>query len=188
MEVPLSLAWCAWCGVGAHGTGGVRAGCTFADFDGYRTLLAGFDARVSLVQCTFAGNTLFPEDFGAAVIEAEAFFGSSQVTLEGCTISNNTPSTLPTLLADNREADVRNEAVFYSDSSSPSVCMYEGDDTSSTPPCVDSSPLALDEAGADFLTPTDAWFVEVQQVRPSCASLRKALVVAHPAPPAFTPL
>ena len=104
----------------------MRAGCTFADFDGYRTLLAGFDARVSLVQCTFAGNTLFPEDFGAAVIEAETFFGSPQVTLEGCTISKNTPSTLPTLLADNREGDVGDEALFYSDSPSPSVCTYEG--------------------------------------------------------------
>ena len=164
----------------------MRAGCTFADFDGYRTLRARNDTRVSLVQCTFAGNTLFPEDFGdAAVIEAEA--GAPQVRLEGCTFSNNTPSTLPTFLADNRETD--KEAVFYSDSASPSVCTYEGDDAFSTPPqCVDSSPLALDEAGADFLTPTDAWFVEVQQVRPSCASLRKALVVVHPVPPAFTPL
>ena len=164
MEVP---AWCAWCGVGAHGTGGVRAGCTFADFDGYSTLYASFDARVSLVQCTFAGNTLFPLDAGAAVIQADASSGSPQVRLEGCTFSNNTPSTLPTLLADNRGAVVGNEALFYSDSPSPSVCTYEGDDETSTPPpCVDSSPLALDEAGADFLTPTDAWFVEVQQVRP----------------------
>ena len=126
-----------------------------------------------------------PEDFGAAVIKADAG-APQQVRLEGCTFSNNTPSTLPTLLADHR--GTVNEAVFYSDSPSPSVCTYEGDDASSTPPpCVDSSPLALDAAGADFLTPTDAWFVEVQQVRPSCASLRKALV-AHPAPPAFTPL
>ena len=165
----------------------MRAGCTFADFDGYSTLVAFFDARVSLVQCTFAGNTLFPHDIDAAVIEASALLGSTQVRLEGCTFSNNTPSTLPTFLADNRQTD--KEAVFYSDSASPSVCTYEGDDAFSTPPqCVDSSPLALDEAGADFLTPTDAWFVEVQQVRPCCASLRKALGVAHPAPPAFTPL
>ena len=167
----------------------MRAGCTFADFDGYKTFLAESDARVSLVQCTFDGNTLFPYEWGAAVIVAGALFGSPQVRLEGCTFSNNTPSTLPTLLADNRGAEVGDEALFYSDSPSPSVCTYEGVDESSTPlPCVDSSPLALDEAGADFLTPTDAWFVEVQQVRPSCASLRKALVVAHPAPPAFTPL
>ena len=165
----------------------MRAGCTFADFHGYRTLRARNDTRVSLVQCAFAGNTLFPEDFGdAAVIEAEA--GAPQVRLEGCTFSNNTPSTLPTFLADNNWPDVGG-AVFYSDSPSPSVCTYEGDGSSSTPPpCVDSSPLALDEAGADFLTPADAWFVEVQQVRPCCASLRKALGVAHPAPPAFTPL
>ena len=166
----------------------MRAGCTFADFDGDHTLLADIDTRVSLVQCTFAGNTLFPSDLGAAVIEASGSSGS-QVRLEGCTFSNNTPSTLPTLLADNREADVGNLALFYSDSPSPSVCTYEGDDWESTPPpCVDSSPLALEEAGSDFLATTTAWFVEVQQVRPSCASLRKALVVAHPAPPAFTPL
>ena len=167
----------------------MRAGCTFADLDGYRTFFAWGDARVSLVQCTFAGNTLFPWDYGAAVIQACALLGSPQVRLEGCTFSNNTPSTLPTLLADNRGADVVDEALFYSDSPSHSVCTYEGDDVSSTPPpCVDSSPLALEEAGSVFLAPTDAWFVEVQQVRPSCASLRKALVVAHPAPPAFTPL
>ena len=104
----------------------MRAGCTFADFDGYRTLLAGEDARVSLVQCTFAGNTLFPFDLGAAVIQAYALSGSPQVRLGGCTFSSNTPSTLPTLLADNREAEFGDEAVFYSDSSSPSVCTHEG--------------------------------------------------------------
>ena len=100
----------------------MRAGCTFADFDGYGTFHAAFDARVSLVQCTFADNTLFPSDFGAAVIAAGAFLGSPQVRLEGCTFSNNTPSTLPTLLADHREADVGDEAVFYSDS--PSCLLY----------------------------------------------------------------
>ena len=74
--------------------------------------------------------------------------------------------------ADNRVADVGDEAVFYSDSPSHSVCTYEGDDVSSTPPpCVDSSPLALEEAGSDFLTAMEAWFVEVQQVRPCCAML-----------------
>ena len=55
---------------------------------------------MSLVQWTFAGNTLFPQDNGAAVIEASAFTGSPQVRLEGCTFSNNTPSALLTLLAD----------------------------------------------------------------------------------------
>ena len=35
---------------------------------------------------------------------------------------------------------------FYSNSPSPSVCTYEGDDPLSTPPrCVDSSPLALEK-------------------------------------------
>ena len=150
----------------------MRAGCTFADFDGYNTLLAGVDARASLVQCTFADNTLFPSDPGAAVIEADASSGSPQVRLEGCTFSYNTPSTLPTLLADHREADVGDEAVFYSDSPSPSVCTYKGDnDLSTPPPCVDSSPLALEKAGSDFLTTTNERFVELQQVRPCCAML-----------------
>ena len=141
------------------------------------------------MQCTFAGNTLFPSGNtlfgntifpGAAVIEAS---GSPQVRLEGCTFSNNTPSTLPTLLADNRNFDdygEGKEAVFFSDSSSPSVCTYEGDDDYSTPPpCVDSSPLALEEAGSDFLNTTNEWSLEVQEVRPCCASLRKAFGVAH---------
>ena len=104
----------------------VRSGCTFADFDGDRTFRAGSDARVSLVQCTFVGNTLFPSDLGAAVIEADAFRGSPQVRLEGCIFSSNTPSTLPTLLADNRGADVRDEAVLDSASPSPAVSTYEG--------------------------------------------------------------
>ena len=126
--------------MGRMGTGGVRAGCTFADFDGYHPFVADHDRRASLVQCTFAGNTLFPDDYGAAVIVADASSGYPRVRLEGCTFSNNTPSTLPTLLANNRGADVGDEALFYSDSASPSVCTYEGDDVSSTPPpCVDSS-------------------------------------------------
>ena len=64
--------------LGRMGTGGVCAGCTFADFDGYITFFAFGHPSVSLVQCTFAGNTLFPEDSGAAVIEAQALAGSPQ--------------------------------------------------------------------------------------------------------------
>ena len=62
--------------VSCRANGGVRAGCTFADFDGYRTFYAHENARVSLVQGTFAGNTIFPLDTGAAVIEASAHSGS----------------------------------------------------------------------------------------------------------------
>ena len=142
----------------------MRAGCTFADFDGDHTLLADIDTRVSLVQCTFAGNTLFPSDLGAAVIEASGSSGS-QVRLEWCTFSNNTPYTLPTLLADNRGADVVDEALFYSDSPSPSVCTYEGNLlTNPSPTCVNSSPQALEEAGEGFINITDARFLELQQV------------------------
>ena len=162
--------------LGVHGvasgsaeTGGVRVGCTFADFDGERTFYIDVDARVSLVQCTFAGNTLFADDSDAAVIEAYASENSPQVRLEGCTFSNNTPSTLPTLLADHREAGVDDEAVFYSDSPSPALCTYTGDHASPTPPCVDNIPLSLEEADANFLTTTNAWFMEVQQVRPCLA-------------------
>ena len=75
-------------------------------------------------------------------------------------------------------ADVGDAAVLYSDS--PAVCMYEADeDYYTAPPCVDSSPLALVEAGAGFQTTADAWFVEVQQVRPCRALLRKASAVVH---------
>ena len=75
--------------------GGWCAGCTFADFDGYSIVYTWLDAHVSLVQCTFAGNTLFPHQNGAAVIEAaDAGKSSPQVRLEGCTFSNNVPYTL----------------------------------------------------------------------------------------------
>lgn len=101
------------------------------------------------------------------MIEANAIQGSLKVRLEGCTFNNNTPSTLPTLLADNKEAKEGREAVYYSEFPSPSVCTCEGEDRFATqPPCVDSSPLALGEAGSKFLTTTDTFgFVKLQQVR-----------------------
>ena len=96
--------------------------------------------------------------------EADAFFGSPQVRLQGCTFNNNTLSTLPMLLADNSNADVGDEAAFYSDSPSPFVCTNEGGNASTQPACVNSSPLTLAEVGEGFLNSTDAWFVQVQQV------------------------
>ena len=59
--------------------GGWYAGCTFADFDGNLIISAFRD--LSLVQCTFANNTLFPLDLGAAVIQADASMSVSYTHL-----------------------------------------------------------------------------------------------------------
>lgn len=118
---------------------------------------------MSLVNCTFADNILSSNDEGAAVIEAE--YGLSQVRLDGCSFSNNSLSTLPTLLADNRGSDGAQGAVFYSNSSPPFVCTYAaGGDISTPPPCDTSDPLPLADAGSGFLSEASAWFVQLQQV------------------------
>ena len=123
-----------------------------------------------LVQCTFAGNTLFPSALGSSVIEASLDFASTdpspQVRLQGCTFSNNTPPTLLTLLADNRKPNGLVGAVFYSDNVSPPICSYEGDNAySEVQQCCTSSALPLEQAGDGFLTASSAWFLEVQEVR-----------------------
>lgn len=121
------------------------------------------------MQCIFSGNTLSQNSHGAAIIEASARNGTAQVKLEGCKFSGNTPSTLPTLLADNRGADAAAPA-FFSDSPSPSVCEYIGDDWDSMPPTCDTSmtysPWPLGDAivTGGFLTASSAWFMQVQQV------------------------
>lgn len=142
----------------------VRAGCTFVDFDGYKVARVQPGGLVSLVRCTFEGNTLTPFKFGAAVIEADASeaVDNSQVRLEGCTFRNTTPSS-PILLADNRASSAH--GVFYSDSASPTVCSFTGvDETLESSQCENSRPKPLSTSGSNFLTSSDEWFVEVQQV------------------------
>lgn len=123
---------------------------------------------MSLVGCSFERNTLFPSDIGSSVIEADANDPAerdTEVRLEGCTFSNNTPSTLPILLADNRAEDFV-EGVFYSDSTFPSVCAYEGPVwPSPPPPCVTTSPKQLELADTvGFLNTSNAWLLKVHEV------------------------
>lgn len=150
----------------------VCAGCIFADFDGISVVSAYRGVAVSLVGCSFERNTLFPYDYGAAVIQADASadYSNTEVWLEGCIFSDNLPYTLPALLADNRETDTA-KGRFYSDSSSPTVCTYEGPDQFSTPPpCESSSPEPLAVPGSTatrgFLTASNSWLVDVQEVLP----------------------
>ena len=52
------------------------------------------------------------------------------------------------LLADNRQAD--NLGIFYSDSSSPEVCTYEGDlEATEAPACTTAPPKPLEEAALE---------------------------------------
>lgn len=86
--------------------------------------------------------------------------------LEGCAFSDNNQSTLPTLLADNRQADGPNEVIFYSDNHDPSVRTYEGDSRNTEPPaCETSFPLRLDRAAGDFLSTSSDSFTELKEVR-----------------------
>lgn len=140
---------------------GVCAGCTFTDFDGNHVAYTQMGGTLSLVDCNFEGNNLFPSDYGAAVIQANA----AAVRMEGCTFNDNSPTSVPILLADNSDSATAN-GVFYSDSTSPSVCMYvaayKGAQT--PPPCEHSSPKTLIEARSGFLTGSDAWLLDMQQV------------------------
>ena len=103
--------------------------------------------------------------------EADAFFGSPQVRLQGCTFNNNTLSTLPMLLADNSNADVGDEAAFYSDSTTPKVCTYPfvaGEDPEAVPEeCDNTNPKALGSIRS-FET---QFMAEVLTVRVSCVHL-----------------
>lgn len=138
----------------------------FTDFAGVRVLRAFAGAAVSLVRCTFMNNTLFPSDFGAAIIQADGDdrYGTSQVRLQGCSFSGNTPPTLPVLLADNRD-DNNARAEFYSDSSEPQVCVYEGlDDSSAPPPCMMVAPSGLGDSKTAFLDSKNPWLQQVQEV------------------------
>lgn len=98
----------------------------------------------------------------------------SQVRLEQCTFANNT-ATLPVLLADNRDllgvSTGNSAAVFYSDDSTQTVCVLEGNTTSISEvlnyviPCNSTiAPLGLETISSPFRSASDDAFVRMQQV------------------------
>ena len=147
----------------------------FTDFDGNRVTRVFGGGTVSMVGCAFDHNTLFEEDSGAAIIQADGEIekGGMQVRLDGCTFTNNTLNALPTLLAENRGALANATAAFFSDAEEPDVCVFEGPDLATgVPDCVNSAPLPLDEAGDGFLSDDDEWLEETQLVRSQLACVR----------------
>lgn len=123
-------------------------------------------ASLYLLNSEFDGNTLFPGDKGAAVIMADAD-GSSKVSvkLQGVSFRQTSPISFPNLLADNR--DDHGEAVFYSNSSIPQVCVYEGSEEE-TPSCRFESAQSLTSASPDFISASSNFLVLTQQVRTRC--------------------
>lgn len=144
--------------------------------------LDGFNSAVSwkgfgnFVRCTFANNTLHPTEYGAGLIESDVedeVGGEGGMRLEQCTIRNNTPTvaTIPTFLTDNRAVS-ENQAAIYSDDTANQVCNIVGDDPlSEIPPCDNSSPLPLSQAGDAFITISYRWLKKVQSVRKSSRTL-----------------
>jgi hypothetical protein len=129
-------------------------------------------APVSLVNCLFSNTTILQRNYGAAVIEAAGIDSASkhtEVRLQGCEFERTSPSTLPILVADDRGTK-RRKATFYSDSSHPRVCTYEGADPLALDgPCIMSYPKPLKFAESDFLTADDAWLLQVQKVLSICS-------------------
>ena len=165
----------------------VSAGCTFANFDTVyvATLEASQETtHVSFSDCTFTGNTIYPRGSHmntapthGALLAAKVWhmpanswtmrYGNIKVRLEGCAFTDNThKASEPWLLADER-GEGSTEALFYTDSSSVTVCTYVGEFTyADTPPCAaTNNPLELSEAGDGFLSTVSEWLAEVQQVR-----------------------
>lgn len=166
------------------------ADCTFAEIGSTRAIVRiASGSTLSMVNCIIANNTISQRDddgagdYTDAVIQAEAYIGhrddttsgqrpDTEVRLEGCTFSGNNPATLPTLLThDSGYTDSEGTddgqflAVFYGDSSSPSVCDFpEGTLHDHEMPCNESRPRPLSEAGDTFLTASNPWLLQTQQV------------------------
>lgn len=143
------------------------AGCTFADFDGNAATGVYAGGAVSFVDCSFENNSLAT---GVLVAQSSisttykipvSGFEDTEVRLEQCTFSGNSPSlsTLVTLT----DTQATTKAIFYSESAAPPVCNI---DIPSTTPvqCDEQSPLPLDQATRSFLTADSDWLMEVQQV------------------------
>lgn len=155
------------------------ADCTFAHFEGHKVTSAYWGGSVSLINCSFLGNSLLNTDDipqkNAAIILADEgdeflpeFKPDTAISIQQCIFGGNSPISLPTLLADDRGAVVstmsQTEAVFYGDPTAPAVCTYTGATDTLATDCDKSRPEPLSAAGSRFLTASDPWFLEVQQV------------------------
>lgn len=143
------------------------ADCTFANFDGGTVASFTSGSSSSLVNCTFADNTLHSSIEGTAVVLAKAdddTAGDTRVRLQGCSFTGNTPETIPTLLADSRVQSA--DAVFYGDSASTGIpsCISQEDGEDD---CDTGNVRGLQYSGDEFLSANNCWLVDVQKVRPS---------------------
>ena len=144
------------------------ADCIFADFDGNKITSAYWGGKLSLVDCTFQGNTILGTDANGAVILADAgdVRPDTEILLDGVAFKEN---TTPVLLADNRGADT-SQASFYGDISgvtgTGSKCVFDGaDEKSASPVCESLTAKGLSLAGTGFLTTESPWLLDVQEVR-----------------------
>lgn len=151
------------------------ADCTFADFHGDQDVVYIYTAAtMSMVNCTFTNNAIVHSEFFATAMiwarSEDLFDRNTTVRLQGCTFTGNTPHALaPHDVAADNTATGEHSAVFYSDSTSMSVCTFQGDDEippEDLPPCIESKPLALSESeNENFLPSATPWLQEVQRVR-----------------------
>lgn len=146
------------------------------EFGGLQMAHVEHGATLSTVGCAFENNTLFPDDHGAAVLEADASsVGTTALRLERSIFSGNTPEATLKLLAYNRAADAEAVAV-YSDITSPDVCVYDGGDHVGVLPEECSmktpQPLAAVVDTSMFLSASDSWLKLTQQVKALLTYLR----------------
>lgn len=104
---------------------------------------------------------LFLDDYD--VVGAHNEWADAKVRLQACTFSKNTPATTPILLADNRGAAYR-KAMFFSDLPAAPVCVFGRNSTGTPPPCKIRAPGGLLESGRGFLSGSNTWLLQVQQV------------------------
>lgn len=146
---------------------------------------AYWGGTVSLVGVTLQGNTIIDtgtSDNDALVLadagddeDTPATSPDTQIRMEGCTISGNTKTSRPTLLADNRGVEYA-QGSFFSDTATPQVCAYTGAEGAATK-CTMSTPQPLSAAGNRFLTASSAWLVDTQEVRFVFFSYDNAIVL-----------
>lgn len=123
-------------------------------------------------------NAIIAADFWAGVIigsaasgsdEGSAAFGDVQIRLQAVTFLgndlqlNDSSSNAPQIIADNRQEDTY-RAVFYSDNTASSVCVYEGPSWSTPPPECGFQATEPLSAASGFLNASSPWFLEVQEV------------------------